>query len=65
MKIHSKLKSPIYLILLFIGLSLFNSCKEKEAEAVAEQPQEIEKDIIFGLNAYSFADLIRRKIQEF
>lgn len=38
-----------------------NSCKQNEEEVTKEQPKEIKKDIVFSLNAYSFADLMQAK----
>lgn len=55
----STLKSLI--IPLLIGMILFNSCKQDEKQVVKKAPKEIKKDIVFGLNAYSFCDLMQAK----
>lgn len=61
MKKNVKRNSLIYLLLLIGAFALYNSCKEKMVPIATEEPKSVERDIVFGLNAYSFADLLSAK----
>lgn len=52
----SQSKFKQFLLVLFLGITLF-SCKQNSEP----ETKEVKKDIMFGLNAYSFADLMQAK----
>lgn len=61
MKIFSKQTSAQYLKILLMSAVLLNSCMQNTEQTVTKETKEIKKDIVFGLNAFSFADLMQAK----
>lgn len=61
MKINIKFKSGIFFLTLILAITCYNSCKENAEPVTATAPEPVEQDIVFGLNAYSFADLMQAK----
>jgi sugar phosphate isomerase/epimerase len=53
--------SKLFLGILFLGMTQLNSCKGTAEIAATKNPEVIPNDIVFGLNAYSFADLLQAK----
>lgn len=61
MNIFLKQTSLKHVLFLFIIATLLSACKQNEEQATIYESKEIKKDIVFGLNAYSFADLLQAK----
>jgi sugar phosphate isomerase/epimerase len=59
MKVFNQLRSSRYLFALLLSLTLFNFCNGQDL--VTNKKKSSKKDIVFGVNAYSFCDLMQAK----
>ncbi len=60
-KTNHRSRSPLCFLMLIPILTLYNSCKGNRATIPPQEPKPVESEIVFGLNAYSFADLLSAK----